>query len=175
MKRTEIIKNAWQRMYDVVKSRPAIGEKTVTTKIRLLEDTTCEIVHKDWKVKVDIGTAEGGNNAGPGPGLLQRGALGSCLIIGYIQHAAVLGVPIKNIEVDVEADQDISGRLGLNNSPSGTKGLRYKVSVESPADEEEILKVIERADEFSPLLDDFRRAVPVNREIEIAHNRETIT
>jgi uncharacterized OsmC-like protein len=161
------IKKAFERIRMLVKEKPGIGKKTVSTNVRLKEGTTCEVVHKDWTFKVDIGEAEGGNNAGPGPGLLQRGALGGCLAIGYVQQAAVMGIPIDHIEIEIEVDKDLSGRLGLSDHPSGSKSLRYNVLIESPASEVKIQNVVEKADRLSPVLDDFRRAVPVERKLKI--------
>lgn len=161
------IKKAYERIRTLVKKKPEIGKKTVSTKVRLKEGTTCEVVHKDWTFKVDIGESEGGNNEGPGPGLLQRGALGGCLAIGYVQQAAVLGVPIAHIEVEIEADKDLRGRFGLNDSPPGSQSIRYNIMIESPASEEEIHKVIEEADRLSPVLDDIKRAIPVSKNTKI--------
>lgn len=167
------IKTAWERMQKAVKRKPEIGIKTVETKIRLLQGTTCQVEHKDWQFNVDIGKPEGGNEAGPGPGILQRGAFGSCLIIGYVQQAAIMGIPVGNIDITVEADKDVRGRLGIDNRSPGSKELRYQVTIESPANDEEIMKVIETADRYSPLLDDFKRAIPVKREVKIVKSNET--
>ncbi len=164
------MKSAFERNQKAVKLRPEIGKSTATTKIRLSGGTTCEVEHKHWKFLVDIGKSEGGNDAGPGPGILERGALGSCLAIAYSQQAAVMEVPVDSIEVEVESDMDARGMLAIDDRPPGFKELRYKVFIESPASEEAIQKVIDRADRHSPVLDDFKRAIPVKREIHISHN-----
>ncbi|MEX0661518.1 MAG: OsmC family protein [Balneolaceae bacterium] len=163
----KIIKQAFERNKKAVELRPQIGQKTVTTKVRLVEGTTCEVIHPEWTFKADIGKSEGGNDAGPGPGILQRGALGACLAIGYVQQAAVLGVPIEHIEVTVEAKKDFRGRLGIDDRPPGSQELKYNVLIESSATEDKINKVIEEADRISPVLDDFRRAILITREIKI--------
>lgn len=163
----ETIKKAIERNQEAVRKRPSLARNTVVTKVRLHDGTTCEVEHKHWKFKVDIGKSEGGNDAGPGPGILERGALGSCLAIGYSQRAAVLGIPIDKIEVDVESDFDASAMLYLSDRPPGFDAIRYRVYIESPATEEQIMQVIEDADLHSPVLDDFRRAIPVEREVTI--------
>ncbi len=161
------IKEAFERNKKAVELRPSLGKSSVTTKVRLYDGTTCEVEHKHWKFKVDIGESEGGNDAGPGPGILERGALGSCLAIGYSQRAAVAGVPIEKIEVDVESDFDARGMLHIDDRPPGFEELRYKVYIESPASEEEVMQLIEETDRHSPVLDDFKRAIPVEREVQI--------
>lgn len=146
------IKEAYERNRRVVELRPQKGKSTAVTKVRLFDGTTCEVQHKHWTFKVDIGTSEGGNDAGPGPGILERGALGSCLAIAYSQHAAIMGVPVEKIEVDVESDFDARGMLAIDDRPPGFKELRYKVYIESSASEEEVQKVIDKADRHSPVL-----------------------
>jgi uncharacterized OsmC-like protein len=161
------IKEAFERNQKMLKIRPSKAKSTATTKVRLFDGTTCEVEHKHWKFKVDIGTSEGGNDAGPGPGILERGALGSCLAIAYSQRAAILDIPIDNIEIDVESDFDARGMLHLSDDPPGFEALRYKVYIESPAPREQLMQMIEEADKHSPVLDDFSRAIPVEREVEI--------
>lgn len=167
MANPKTIKEAFERNKKVIKLRPSKAKSTAVTKVRLQNGTTCEIEHKHWKFKVDIGTSEGGNDEGPGPGILERGALGSCLAIGYSQRAAILEVPIDKIEVDVESDFDVRGMLYIDDRPPGFEALRYKVYIESPAPKEEIMQVINDTDTHSPVLDDFRRAIPVERELTI--------
>lgn len=161
------IKKAFERNRKAIELRPEIGRKIVTTKVRLLEGTTCEVVHPEWTFKADIGKSEGGNDKGPGPGILQRGALGACLAIGYVQQAAVMGVPIEHIEVTVEAEKDYRGRFGMEDQPPGSKEMKYNILIESSAGEDEINKVIDEADRLSPVLDDFKRAIPVTKELTI--------
>jgi len=106
--------------------------------------------------------------------VLQRGALGSCLAIGYAKWAAYLDVPINGIEVDVEADVDARGAYGLDGVEPGYQGLRYKVYINSPASEEEIMNVIEQADSHSPVLMDFKKPIDVEREVNILKGKNKI-
>ncbi|WP_138429085.1 OsmC family protein [Fodinibius saliphilus] len=170
------IKEAFERNQKAIEKRPSLAKSTATTKVHLFDGTTCEVEHKHWKFKVDIGEAEGGNNAGPGPGILERGALGSCLAIGYSQRAAVLGIPIEGIEVEVESDFDARPMLHLDDEhPPGFEALRYRVHIKSPASEEEIMRVIEETDKHSPVLDDFKRGIPVEREVKIENTKREMS
>ena len=161
------IKEAFERNQKAVVKRPSLAKSTATTKVRLYDGTTCEVEHKHWKFKVDIGKTEGGNDAGPGPGILERGALGSCLAIAYSQQAAVQGISIHRIEVDLESDFDARPTHHLSDDPPGFKRLKYHVYIESSESESKIRQLIEEADQHSPVLDDFRRAIPVERELMI--------
>lgn len=161
------IKKAFERNKKLLTIKPSKGQYTTTTRVRLYDGTSCEVEHGSWKFTADIGETEGGNDAGPGPSVLERAALGSCLAIGYAKYAALLDVPIDSLEVEVEADVDARGAYGIDNVTPGYEALRYRVIVESIAPEETIRNVIEKADEHSPVLKNFTRPVSVEREVKL--------
>lgn len=162
------IKEAFERNKKAVELRPSMGHSTGRSTISVRDGTTCEIEGSGWNLTADIGTEEGGNNAGPGPGVLERAALGSCLAIGYSQQAAVMEIPVDKIEVEVETDFDARGMFGIQEQqPPGFTAIRYTVHIESTASEAEIQKVIDAGDNHSPVLDDFSRAIPIEREMNI--------
>lgn len=170
----QTIKKAFKRNRKALEKRPSIGKSTATTNVRVHNGTTCEITASGKKLMCDVGTEQGGNDAGPGPGILERGALGSCLAMGYSLWSAHMNIPIDSIEVEVESDFDASGQFGITDDPPGFKELRYTVSIESPASEDEIIKLINKADNHSPVLDDFKRPIPVNRKINIKSKEEEL-
>ncbi len=172
MSDTKTLKESHKRVKKLLTIKPEKGQYTTSTKIRVRDGTTCDIEHKHWTFTADVGKEEGGKDAGPGPSVLQRGALGSCLAIGYVKWAAYLDVPLDGIEVGIEADVDARGTYGLDGVKPGYKGLRYKVFIDSPASDEEIMKVIEQADNHSPLLADFVSPVEVEREVNIVKRKK---
>jgi uncharacterized OsmC-like protein len=166
MDNQEHIKTTLERNAKAVALRPSLGLHTGKTTVRLKPGLECEVAEGPWKVTVGIGEKSGGTNAGPSPGVLGRGALGSCLALGYAMWAARLGVPIDAVEVQVEADYDSRGELGVSDAvPPGYTQVRYIVSVESPASEDEVRQVIDTADRYSPYRDVFARANDVRREL----------
>ncbi|HLR27037.1 MAG TPA: OsmC family protein [Fodinibius sp.] len=172
---TKTIKEAFERNKKAVKLRPSAAKSTGKSTIRVRDGTTCEIEGAGWNLTADIGTEEGGNNAGPGPGVLERAVLGSCLAMGYVQMAAVMEVPVEKIEVEVETDFDARGMFDIEEQPPGFTTIRYTVHIESLAPEVEVQKVIDAGDNHSPVLDDFRRPIPVKREIIIMQTKTSET
>lgn len=164
---SKTIKHAFERNRKAIQLRPEIGKGTAVTKVRLYNGTTCEVEHKHWKFTVDVGTGEGGNDAGPGPSVLERGSLGSCLAIACSQQAAVMEVPIDRIEVEIETDTDARGMFGINDTPPVFEAVRYRIYIESPAEEEQVRKVIREVERLNPTLDNYRRALPVEGETHI--------
>jgi uncharacterized OsmC-like protein len=159
------LKRAFERNAQAVRMRPAIARLTGTTKVVLPGGTRCEIDAGDWKFVCDVPASSGGTDAGPDPGPFGRGALGACLAIGYRTQAAVAGIDLGRIEVEVEADFDAAGYYGVADVPPGYLAIRCKVTVESNADESTIRKVLDAAEEHSPWLDNFRRGIPVERSL----------
>ncbi len=164
----EQIKTALERNIKALSLRPSIGQGTAVTKVRVRDGVTCDIEDGPWKMIADESTHDGGNGEGPDPGVYGRAALGSCLAMGYALWAAKLGVPLTSVEVEVHADYDARGMFGIDSSvPAGWTGVRYIVTVESTAPEADVRRLLDYADSVSPLLDDFARALPVERELRI--------
>jgi len=163
----EALKRSFERNAQAVKLRPGIGKMTGTTKVRLPAGTACEIDCGEWKFVCDASESSGGTNQGPDPGPFGRGTLGACLALGYRTQAAIAGIDLGAIEVEVEADMDVAGYYGLADVPPGYLAIRCNITVESNASEEEIRKVLDEAERHSPWLDNFKRGIPVERHLKI--------
>ena len=162
------IREALERSVKAVSLKPAIGQKTGRTKVRLRAGLQCDIEDGAFRLTAGAGPATGGTGEGPSPGALGRGALGSCLAIGYACWAARLGVPIDAIDVEVEADYDVRGELGLSDEvPPGYTEVRCTVIVTSGAPEADITRLVETAEKYSPYFDVFARETPVRRQLRI--------
>jgi uncharacterized OsmC-like protein len=169
MTATDRVKTAVERNIKAISLRPSIGQGTAVTTVRIREGVTCDIEDGAWKLVGDESAGEGGAGAGPDPGVFGRAALGTCLAIGYAMWAAHMGVAFSKIEVAVHAGYDARGMYGVDDAVApGWTSVRYVVHIESPAAEEDVRRVIDYADAHSPLLDDFRRPLPIERELHIA-------
>ena len=151
--------------------RPSLGQGTAVTRVRLEEGLRCTIEEGSWKLVADMAPKSGGSGAGPNPGILGRGALGSCLAMSYALWAARLGIAIDALEVEIQADYDARGHYGVADIDPGYSQVRYIVSVESDASEPEILRLLNTADERTPYHDVFRRTVDLRREVRIVATR----
>lgn len=172
MEGDEKVRVAIERNVKAVSLRPSVGQGTAVTRVRLRPGLACEVEEGSWRLSVGMTDKYGGTNAGPNPGVFGRTALGSCLAIGYAMWAARLGVPLDALEVEVQADYDVRGELGVADEVTPGYGeVRYIVTVESPAQEADVLRVLDTADRYSSYRDVFARAVPVRREVRITAPR----
>ena len=167
MSEPEKIKTALERSIKALTLKPTLGLGTGKSKTRVKNGLTCEIQEGNWKFVTDMPESVGGNAEGPTPGVLGRAALGSCLAIGYMMKASLLNIPITNLEVEVQADYDDGALLGTSNVAPGYLEVRYTITIESDAPEEDILRMIEDADQHSPYLDVFSRGQKCKREVHI--------
>jgi uncharacterized OsmC-like protein len=162
------IREAIERVAKAVSLRASIGQGTSTTRVRLRPGLACDVEEGPWHFTVGMTDKYGGTNEGPNPGVYGRAAVGSCLAICYGMWAARLGVPIDSLDVEIQADYDVRGELGVaDHIPPGYLAMRYTVTIESSASEADILLMLDTADRHSSWRDDMARAVPISREVRV--------
>jgi uncharacterized OsmC-like protein len=148
---------------------PAQGQSSGSTKVRLNDALTCEIEDGPWRLTADLPAKVGGGGRGPDPGTFIRGALGSCLAMDIVTWAARLGVPLDGVEVDVRSTLDARGMYGVDDRvPPGYQSVHCRITVESPAPEAAIRRVVRMAEALNARLYDLTHAIPVARELVIA-------
>jgi uncharacterized OsmC-like protein len=161
------IREIAERNVRILALKPERGHLTGVTKARIEDGLRCVIEEGPWRLSADLPAKAGGDGTAPTPGMLGRGALASCLAMGITLWAARRGVPVDAVEVEVQADFDARGELGMDGVPAGYQEVRHVVSVDSPAPEETVLEVIEIAERHSPYLDVFGRAQSLRRILRI--------
>lgn len=167
------IRTAFERTEKVLTRRPGVGRGTATTRVRLVDGLTCEIEDGPWKLVADMAEKSGGNNAGPNPGVLGRGALGACLAMSYATWAAKRGVPVSGIEVEIQADYDTRGHYGVADVPAGYTEVRYVVTVQSDVPEADILRLLDEAEAHTSYVDVFRRPQRLCRDVRVVAPRSS--
>jgi len=169
----EHLQAALTRAENAFAKRPSLAKQDTLTAATVQEGTLCEVADDGWKFVVDMPQTLGGTAKGPTPGTYVRSGLAACLAIGYSMRAALLGVPIRRVQVEMRADTDLRGIFcGMAAVPT-YNGITYVVTVESDASEADILRVLDEADARSPYVDVFRRPQPLRREAKIVRS-ETV-
>jgi uncharacterized OsmC-like protein len=163
------LKQLVEHMLEAIRAHPENGQGTATTTVRIRSGLTCDVEDGAWKLVGDEMPGDGGAGLGPDPGVFGRAALGTCLAMGYVQWGAYLGVALDSVVVTVEADYDARGMLGIDENISQAWGaVRYTVDIRSPAGDEEVRRLVDHADRYSPLLADFRQPLQVTRELRVS-------
>lgn len=167
MQSQQRIRQALDRNVRALERRASLGRGTATTTARVTDGFTCVVEEGRFRLVADMTEKYGGADEGPNPGVYGRAALASCLAIGYVMHASRAGLEIDALEVQIEADYDVRPELGMTHDQPGYDQVRYTVSVDSPADEDDVLRLLDFADAHSPWLAVFTKPVDVRREVRI--------
>ncbi len=163
------IKTAMDHNIEAVTENPSIGQKTDVMHVARAPNGCCSIRDGDATMTIDLPEEYGGGGTTSSAGFHVRAALGACLAQGYHVWAAVLGVPINHLSIELQADFDMRGNLGIDDSvPRSYTAFRYVVTVESPASRAAVEEVIERSDALDFVRDVFARAIPLERELRIS-------
>jgi uncharacterized OsmC-like protein len=159
----------------MVRANPAMGKATLKASSTWKRGTKalvsvgrCQVLGQDifpatrrFFVTVDDPDVLGGVDAAPNPVETLLSALAGCVTSGIATNAALFGVPIDAIEIDMEADIDFRGLLGHDKSvPNGVTDIRYTVTIQSPAPEDQVRRCKETIDRKSPVRNTL--ASPVN-------------
>ena len=161
------IKKAFERSAKAISLKPSLGYGTGLSKAKIINGLNCEITEGKWKFFADMPEGVGGNATAPTPGVYGRAALGSCLAIGYMMRAAVMQITIHSLEVEIQADYDDGVLLAVSDSFPGYSEIRYTVTVETDASQEDVMKLLDEADHHSPYLDVFTRGQTCIRKVNI--------
>lgn len=166
--RNQHVAKAWRRLRRVVDQRPAAGQGTQSVTARIRKGLVCDVeAGEGGTFTSDANKDEGGESAAPSPGAYCLASLACCLAMGYVMRAAEREIPISDMEVSVYGDFDLRGELGLADVPKGYSSIRYVVKVGSPAPHEDVMQIIEESDEYSSILDVFRRPCELERKVKI--------
>ncbi|HEX6845513.1 MAG TPA: OsmC family protein [Chitinophagaceae bacterium] len=167
----EKIKEAVSRSTKALSLRPSLGLGTGISRAKITDGLSCEITEGNYKLIADMPESVGGNATGPTPGVYGRAAFGSCLAIAYMLRASAMNIKIDSLQVDVQADYDDGALFGTSSAPPGYLEVRYTVTIESDATEDEILQMLDIADKHSPYLDVFARGQKCTRDVRIISSK----
>ena len=125
---------AVQGLVNAVKSDPKNGMTKWGAVTTWKGGFACESKIRDHTVQMNEPAALGGTDTAPNMVENVLAAYGSCLTVGYALNAALRGIKIKDLKVEVEGDLDLAGFFGLSETvPPGFTGIRAKVHLDTDA------------------------------------------
>ncbi|HJV57677.1 MAG TPA: OsmC family protein [Methylomirabilota bacterium] len=159
-----------------VRENPALGKRTAKLRCTwqrgvkaLVEIGAQEVLGKAatpptrrFFVAMDGPAGLGGVDAAATAAETLLAALAGCITSGIAANAALFNVPIEALSVDVEGDIDFRGLLGHDKSVrNGFTDIRYTVTIQSPASEEQVRRCKETIDRKSPVADSLANPVKI--------------
>jgi uncharacterized OsmC-like protein len=120
-------------------------------------------VSRSFSWKVDEPRQLLGTNHAANPQEYLLSGLGACIVMSFIAGASARGIQIETLSVDVEADLDLRGFLGLeSNKPTGLSHIRYHIAVSGDATPEQFEELRRHALARSPNANTIRDGVPMD-------------
>ncbi len=139
-----------------VKDDPKKGASDWTVKTKWKGGLKSEATVRQFTLSFDEPEPIAGTDAAVSPHETVLACYGACLTVGLSLNAALRGIEVKNIEVELQGFIDLPGFLGL----AGIKGLKdmpgfhtvkATVHVDSDASRDEFQKVFDRVVKYSPV------------------------
>jgi uncharacterized OsmC-like protein len=158
-----------------IRDNPALAKCVIKARSTWQRGTKTQVTVGEWyaggqkmtlpprrfTIMVDEPEMLGGVDGAPFPPELLLAALAGCVTNGTATNAALFGVPIDGIEIELEAHLDARGFLGHDKSVrNGISDINYTVTIQSPAPEDKVRRCKETLDRKSPVRDTL--ANPVN-------------
>lgn len=147
-------------MQERLKADPTVGNKEPTVLARWIGGGSAEITAGDRKMKIG---GEGNLNA------MQAllASLAACDIDVILMHAALLGLTVEDLRIEVSGKFNTAGFYGIGEGGSGYENITYTIHLKAPGATPEASEHLrERCERFSPVGDSLTRAVPLTLIIE---------
>ncbi len=133
-----------------------------------------ETCSRDFTLTADEPEMLCGTNTAANPVEMVLQAYGACLTIGYAMNAAVMGIKIDDIKIDLEGEIDLPGFLGLEppeklhmDKLPGYKSVKAVVKIKADADAKTLKKLHEHVVRTSPVGLTLSRPVRVETKLEV--------
>jgi putative redox protein len=115
--------------------------------------TKVDITDTEWKLQLDEPIEDGGLNSGPNPMQYFTASLVGCQNEQAQVVAEELSLSIKQINISIEIDLDLSGFMGTSDNSNGSyKNVRLDAIVLGEATEEQIKNMGQKVDARCPIL-----------------------
>jgi uncharacterized OsmC-like protein len=135
----------------------------------LVEDVTGESVFEqyglDFTFRSDEAVERGGGGQHPSPLRYFLSGVAFCEVGWYAKGSAVLDVPLKSLEIELETLLDMRGEHHVDGVAQHPQHLILTAWVDSPAPIERVLEMVDWADARCPLFSLVARAIPIYERI----------
>lgn len=159
-----------------VRSQPEIGRFRFRAHNRWIGGAHCQTTIRDFRAPGEEDASHSqafelhgdepdmllGQDHGPNATEALLHALAACLNTTFIFHATAKGIPIEELELELEGDINLNGFLGLRGDVrNGYEQIRVTFRVKADAPLEKIQELCELAQQRSPVFDIVTHPVPV--------------
>jgi len=128
-----------------------LGGKALSRRFRFVSDEPPELF---------------GIDTGPNPQEYLLGALGACMMTGFVANAALRGIRLDSLEIEIDGRLDLRGFLAIDPSVApGYETLRYRIHVRGDASREQFAELHEAVRATSPNYFNLSRPIVLAGEV----------
>lgn len=127
-------------------------------------------VNRDFVWMVDEPRQLLGTNHAPNPQEYLLSGLAACIMVSYAVAASVMAVQLDTLQVDVDAELDLAGFMGIGDCESGPfRRVAYRITVSGNGTDEQLEALGKKAVAHSPNAQTIARAVPLDGCVKVLH------
>jgi uncharacterized OsmC-like protein len=145
---------------------PSAAQATFSSSSELTSGLRSTINIRDkFTLNADEPKGLGGTDTAPNPVEILLGSLGSCQEITYKAYGQAMGIPVSKVSVVLDGHIDLRGFLGVSkDARPGFHKIEGTVSIESPANDDQLTQLKQAVDAHCPVLD-MLQAVPISLKL----------
>lgn len=163
------LKEALSKTVKGIQDNPVMSRVVFEAETALVEGVRCTGKVRNFApIVVDEPPELGGQDKGANPVELLLVALGSCQEIMYAAMAAMMGIKLDEVKVNLKGSLDLKGLFGMDPAiPPGYQKITFETFLSSSAPEEDLRKLIEAVESHCPVLDTLVRPIEVTGKVTI--------
>ena len=160
-------KKIFEHKQEILRNRPDKCRVEVSADSRLVEAFRSHVKTRGFEVVIDQPEHMGSTDRGPRPSEILLAALAACHEVTYRLYADAMGIDLKSVAVSVTGVSDARGFFAVEEGvPAGFSEIYGSIKIESDASDEDIERLREAVNLHCPVLDDMRKPIPVELEVE---------
>ena len=163
-------RDALERAQRVFLEKPSAACKPNTMATAVWRDgLRCEITGPGSENAVtDMPEPMGGKGGGSNPGWLLRAGMASCAATAIAMRAAMLGIELRSLEVNVQSESDARGLVGIAQVPTALAGMRMAIQISADGvDQAQLRELAAWGEAHSPVSCTLRERAPVAVEVSV--------
>lgn len=161
------LKEALTKTVKGIQDNPVMSRVVFEAQTALVEGVRCSGTVRNFApITVDEPPELGGGDKGANPVELLLVSLGACQEIMYAAMAAMMGIQLDEVKVNLKGSLDLKGLFGMDPAiPPGYQKITFETFLKSPASEEELRKLVEAVESHCPVLDTLVRPIEVSGKV----------
>ena len=158
-----------QGLIGAVQETPAAGQTVWKARTAWQRGFQSQAQIRTFTIPMDEPSALGGSDTAPNMVEMVLGAYGCCLTTGYVMNAALQGIVLEAVDIDVAGDLDLNGFFGLSAEAwPGYTDVRARIHLTAPqATTEQLQALHDVVTKTSPVGSILERPVRVSTELDL--------